>query len=185
MDCGADGGHNADLGIGCIRLKLVMIANSNQATPSADNSVANRYGDTKRFHLSKKSGRIIAIIALLAAIAVTFWFAFSSSSSMLAFKSVGYSIEDESQAWVEFEVTKEPEATVACAVRILTDSAAVAGYRTVVIGPDENSDAAGKDLTKYYETSLRTDQLGASGEVDTCWYVEDEDAPNITNFRDY
>ena len=162
-----------------------MIANSNQATSSADNSVSTRYGDTKRFRLSRKSGRIIAIIALLAAIAVTFWFAFSSSSRMLAFKSVGYSIENESQAWVEFELTKEPEATVACAVRILSDTAAVAGYHTVFIGPDENPDAAGKELTKYYETSLRTDQLGASGEVDTCWYVEDEEAPNISNFRDY
>ncbi len=162
-----------------------MASNWNQATPSADNSVATRYGDTKRFRLSKKSGRIIAIIALVAAIAVTFWFAFSSSSSMLAFKSVGYSIEDETQGWVEFEVTKEPDATVACAVRILTDTAAVAGYHTVLIGPDENQDAAGKDLTKYYETSLRTDQLGSSGEVDTCWYVEDGEAPYISNFRDY
>ncbi|OAV60220.1 DUF4307 domain-containing protein [Enteractinococcus helveticum] len=162
-----------------------MTANSNRAAPSADNSVATRYGDTKGFRLSKKSGRVIAIIALIAAIAVTFWFAFSSSSRMLAFKSVGYSITDETQAWVEFEVTKEPEATVACAVRVLSETAAVAGYRTVVIGPDENPDAAGKDLTKYYDTSLRTDHLGASGEVDTCWYVEDEEAPNISNFRDY
>src|SRR5699024_1194258 len=171
--------------MGCIRLKLDMIANSNQTAPSADNSVATRYGDTKRFRLSKKSGTVIAIIALVAAIAVSFWFAFSSSSRMLAFKSVGYSITDESQAWVEFEVTKEPEATVACTVRVLSETAAVAGYRTVVIGPDENPDSTGKDLTKYYETALRTDHLGASGEVDTCWYVEDETAPNISNFRDY
>lgn len=162
-----------------------MTANPNQAKPSADNSVATRYGETKRFRLSKKSGRIIAIIALLAAIAVTFWFAFSSSSRMLAFNSVGYSIQDETQAWVEFELTKEPEATVGCAVRVLSETAAVAGYRTVFIGPDENPDAAGKDLTKYYETSLRTDQLGSAGEVDTCWYVEEGEAPSISNFRDY
>lgn len=162
-----------------------MVSNPNQATASADNSVATRYGYAKQSRLSKTTGRVIAIIALLAAIGVTFWFAFSSSSSMLAYKSVGYSIEDETHAWVEFEVTKEPEATVGCAVRVLSDTAAIAGYRTVVIGPDENPDAAGKDLTKYYETDLRTDQLGSSGEVETCWYVVDEEAPNISNFRDY
>lgn len=162
-----------------------MVSNSTQATAPANNSVATRYGGARQPRISKTAGRIIAIIALLAAIAVAFWFAFSSSSTMLAYKSVGYHIEDETQAWVEFEVTKEPEATVACAVRVLSETAAIAGYRTVVIGPDENLDAAGKDLTKYYEATLRTDHLGSSGEVETCWYVEDGQAPNISNFRDY
>ncbi|MDN5704482.1 MAG: DUF4307 domain-containing protein [Yaniella sp.] len=161
-----------------------MNAISNQAA-SADNSVATRYGGTKKSRVSKKTGRIIAIIALLAAVVVTFWFAFSGSSSMLAYKSVGYQIHDDTSAWVEFEVTKEPEKTVACAVRILSDNAAVAGYRTVVIGPEDDTDQAGRDLTKYYDADIRTDQLGSSGEVENCWYVEDEDAPNLTNLRDY
>lgn len=161
-----------------------MVSNSNQAA-SADNSVATRYGGAKKSRLSKKTGRIIAIIALIAAVLVTFWFAFSGSSSMLAYKSVGYQIHDESSAWVEFEVTKEPEETVACSVRILSDNAAVAGYRTVVIGPDDDADQAGKDLTKYYDTDIRTDQLGSSGEVERCWYAEEGEAPDLTNFRDY
>lgn len=161
-----------------------MVSNSPQASASADNSVATRYGAAKKSRISKNTGRIIAIIALLAAIATTFWFAFSASSSMLTAKSVGYQIHNESEAWVEFEVTKEVDATVACAVRILTDTAAVAGYKTVVIGPDD-PDARGKDLTKYYETDLRTDQLGSSGEVDTCWYIDEAEAPDISNFRDY
>lgn len=176
-------GHNSDRGIDCIRLKFVMISNSKQATDSADNSVATRYGGTKPSRISKRTGRVIAIIALIAAVAITFWFAFSSSSRMLSFKTVGYVIESDSAAWVEFELTKEPEETVACAVRVLTDTAAVAGYHTVVIGPnDENGE---RDLTKYYDTTLRTDQLGSSGEVDTCWYIDEEEAPNISNFRDY
>lgn len=162
-----------------------MVSNPNQATASADNSVATRYGDAKQSRISKTTGRVFAIMALIASIGVVFWFAFSSSSSMLAFKTVGFSIQDDSQAWVEFELTKEPEASVACGVRVLTDTAAIAGYRTVMIGPDENLDAGGKDLTKYYETTLRTDQLGSSGEVETCWYIKDEEAPNISNFRDY
>lgn len=156
-----------------------------QAETSADNSVATRYGAVTSTRLSKKGGRLIAIIALIAAIGVTFWFAFSSSSTMLSYKTVGYNIYDETEAWVEFELTKEPEETVACAIRVLTDTAAIAGYRTVVIAADEDSDAVGKDLTKYYDATLRTDQLGSSGEVDTCWYVDEAGAPNITNFRDY
>lgn len=162
-----------------------MVSNSNQTTASADNSVATRYGGAKKTRITKKTGRIIAVIALLAAVAVTCWFAFADNSTMLASKTSGYSIQDESQAWVEFELTKEPEATVECAVRVLTDTAAVAGYETVVVGPDDDLDQSGKDLTNYYEVALRTDQLGSSGEVDTCWYVNEGEAPDLTNFRDY
>lgn len=161
-----------------------MVTDSNPAA-SADNSVATRYGGAKKSRLSKKTGRIIAIIALIAAVLVACWFAFSGGSSMLAYKSVGYQIHDESTAWVEFEVTKEPEETVGCTVRILADNAAIAGYRTVFIGPEDNTDQAGKDLTKYYDADIRTDQLGSSGEIERCWYVEDKEAPDITNFRDY
>lgn len=162
-----------------------MVSNSNRAPAPADNSVATRYGDTKKRRISKSTRRIIAVVALAIAVGVTVWFALSSTSNMLASKTVGYHIHDESEAWVEFELTKEPEATVGCVVRVLTDTAAIAGYKTVFIGPDENPDAAGKELTSYYETDLRTDQLGFSGEVETCWYVDDEEAPDLTNFRDY
>src|SRR5699024_6934977 len=115
----------------------------------------------------------------------TFWFAFSGSSGMLADKSVGYQILDDTSAVVEFEVTKEPVKTVVCAVRILSDNAAVAGARTVVIDPEDNTDQAGRDLRTYCDADIRTDQLGSSGEVENCWYVEDEEAPNLTNLRDY
>lgn len=162
-----------------------MVSNSAQDTATVDNSVATRYGKAKRPGLSKTSVRLISIVALVAAVGVTFWFTMASSSSMLAYKTVGYSIESETDAWVEFELTKEPEATVACAIRVLSDTAAIAGYRTVTIGPNEDTTAVGKDLTKYYDATLRTDQLGASGQVETCWYVDAEDAPNISNFRDY
>lgn len=161
-----------------------MVSNSDPAV-SADNSVATRYGLAKKSRVSKKTGRLIAIIALIAAVLVTFWFAFSGSSSTLAYKTVGYQIHDESSAWVEFEVTKEPEATVACGLRILSDNAAIAGYRTVVLGPADDPDLAGKEMTSYYDADLRTDQLGSSGEVETCWFVEDEEAPDISDFRDY
>jgi len=161
-----------------------MISNANQAAP-ADNSVATRYGGTKKSRVSKKTGRVIAIIAVLSAILVTCWFAFSASSSVLSYESVGYKIHDESTAWVEFELTKEPEETVACTVRVLSDNAAIAGYRTVVIGPEQNAEQKRTDLTKYYTTDLRTDQLGSSGELETCWYVEEEESPGISNLRDY
>ncbi len=161
-----------------------MVSNANQAAP-ADNSVATRYGGTKKSRVSKKTGRVIAIIAVLSAILVTCWFAFSASSSLLSYESVGYKIHDESTAWVEFELTKEPEETVACTVRVLSENAAIAGYRTVLIGPDEDTEQDRTDLTKYYTTDLRTDQLGSSGELETCWYVEAEEAPGISNLRDY
>src|SRR5699024_10526506 len=128
---------------------------------------------------------VIAIIPVLRAILVTCWFAFSASSCVLSYESVGYQIHDESTAWAEFELTKEPEETVACTVRVLSDNAAIAGYRTVVIGPEQNAEQNRTDLIKYYTTDLRTDALGSSGELEPCWYVEEEESPGISNLRDY
>src|SRR5690625_3418115 len=139
-----------DLGTCCIRLTYDMVSNSSQAPASADNSVATRYGDTKRPRVSKTTRRVIAIMALVAAVAITVWFAFSASSRMLTAKTVGYEIHNEAEAWVEFELTKESEATVGCAVRVLTETVAGGGYMTVFVVLSEDLAETWVEITYIY-----------------------------------
>lgn len=140
----------------------------------AEDSLANRYGraQSTKSPQARRRGIIVAVAALVAAVIVTAWIAFSANADRLGWKDVGYSIVSEQEAAVTFQLTKEPEATVTCAVQILAENYAVVGFDTVTIGPEpEGSVSLPSDMTRYYETPLRTDGLGVSGVVDTCWYA--------------
>jgi len=59
---------------------------------------------------------------------------------------------------------------VECAVQVLSEQYAVVGWRTVVIGPqDETGSGLPSDRTRYYDVTLRTDALGVNGGVNSCW----------------
>lgn len=104
---------------------------------------------------------------------VTAWFTFAAGSRQLAWKDVGYVIDSPTQAQVTFQLTKEPEDTVACAVQVLDEQYAVVGFRTVVVGPAaEGEVASAADKTQYYDVDLRTDALGVSGVVEECWFLD-------------
>ena len=92
--------------------------------------------------------------------------AFPSGSGAITPKDVGFTIPDASTAIVDFNVTKPSDATVECAVQVLNDSYAVVGWKTVRIGPAEKDTVAQR-------IDLRTDSLGVTGGVNTCWLVED------------
>lgn len=145
-----------------------------------DDSLANRYGRTQRRPLTAEEQRRrrwntgwLISAALVAAVAVTAWFSLSATSRMLAYKDVGFEIQSPTQASVTFQVTKEPEATVACGVQVLSENYAIVGWETVVIGPtDRAAITTPSDNTQYYQVDLRTDSLGTNGGLNECWYEE-------------
>ncbi|WFP17373.1 DUF4307 domain-containing protein [Citricoccus muralis] len=139
-----------------------------------EDSLANRYGRAQSTSnpRARRRGIIIAVVALIAAVLVTVWIAYSATADRLSWKDVGYSIASDQEASVTFQLTKEPEATVTCSVQILAENYAVVGFDTVTIGPEpEDESRLPSDMTRYYEAPLRTDGLGVSGVVDTCWYA--------------
>lgn len=150
-----------------------------------EDSLANRYGRAQSTTNPRKRrwGIIAAVAALIAAVLVTVWFALSATADRLSWKDVGYSIISDQEATVTFQLTKEPEATVTCAVEILAENYAVVGFDTVTVGPEpDGATNRPSDMTRYYETPLRTDGLGVSGVVDTCWYAG-EGPSNIQYFN--
>ncbi len=98
--------------------------------------------------------------------------AITSASPQVTSKNVGYNIVDSTYGTVDFRVSKEPETTAKCAVRILNSSFAIVGWKVVTIGPTAPSEGPNDDRTTVETTGLRTESLGVSGGVDTCWAVE-------------
>lgn len=138
-------------------------------------SLANRYGRPQSTGPSlKRRGKWIAVVALVAAIAVTVWFATFSNSRTLEWTDVGFSIDSPTRASVTFQLTKEPEDTVQCAIQVLSSEFAVVGWRTVTIGPETPAaDAIPSDRMTMYDVDLRTDALGTNGGVNECWFPDE------------
>ncbi len=139
-------------------------------------SLANRYGRPQRTGspARRRRGVWIAVLALIAAVAVTVWFTVSAHSRTLDWQDVGFTIDSPTQASVTFQLTKDPEDTVQCAVQVLSPEFAVVGWRTVTIGPETPTSAAlPSDRQLTYEVDLRTDSLGTNGGVNDCWFPED------------
>ena len=90
------------------------------------------------------------------------WIAAPSPEGEVSFKDVGFSIPDAGHAVVDFQVTKDTDATVTCALQALNDAYAVVGWKQVTIGPADQA-------TTGQRVTLRTDSLGVTGGVNACW----------------
>ncbi|GAA3289808.1 DUF4307 domain-containing protein [Arthrobacter citreus] len=128
--------------------------------PSATR-LANRYG-TPKPGLSRRSKIIMGATAVLLGCAGAAWIAAPSPNGEVTFKDVGFSIPDAGHAVVDFQLTKDTDATVTCALQALNDAYAVVGWKQVTIGPTE-------DATTGHRVTLRTDSLGVTGGVNACW----------------
>lgn len=131
---------------------------------SSESRLANRYG-TPKPGLSARTKIVLGSLAGAAAVGAVVFMAIPSGAGTLTSKDVGFTIPDATSAVVDFNVTKPAEATVDCAVQVLSDSYAVVGWKTVRIPPS-------KDPTVSLSTSVRTDSLGVTGGVNACWIVE-------------
>ena len=104
------------------------------------------------------------------AVSLAVWFTAATNAQTLDWKDVGYKIASPTQASVTFQLTKDYEDTVECAIQVLSENYAVVGWRTVTIGPETPSaENTPSDKTKYYDVDLRTDALGVTGGVNSCW----------------
>lgn len=137
----------------------------------ATTSLANRYGGQKRA-LGGKTKRNIVIAALVLAMAFMAWIATSSAQTPVTFKDIGYSTVDETQAEVDYQVTKYPGATAKCAIKAMDSKFAVVGWKVVEIGPNDPKEGADGGSTTAQRTVLRTESAAVSGVVDSCWIVD-------------
>jgi hypothetical protein len=122
--------------------------------------------------MSRKTKRIIVLVALIVGIAFAAWVATSSATAPVTFKDIGYSTVDGTQAEVDYQVTKSPDATAKCAIKAMDSKFAVVGWKVVEIGPNQPEQSADGGRTTVQRTVLRTESPAVSGVVDNCWIVD-------------
>lgn len=116
--------------------------------------------------MSSRTKKISIIIALGLTVVLTGVFTALFALKPVSTQDVGFSIgTDDLHAVVDYQVTKDPESTVECAVSVLSENYAIVGWKTVIIGP---SDAQ----TTAHRTQLRLETPGVSGGIDSCWVLD-------------
>lgn len=145
------------------------MAHTESPVAEMSHDVQNRYGAPRRA-LSRTTQKVAIIGALIVAAATAAWFTWGMNVGQLEYKDVGYTISSDTQASVEYQVTKDFDATAQCMLHVLDSSYAVVGSQIVTIGPHEGSGSA--DRSTYYSSQLRTEYRGVTGIVDSCWLVD-------------
>lgn len=143
--------------------------NTNQPPVSR---VANRYGTPKPGLPGRTKKRIIWG-TLAAAVVITAVFTVQTSIPEVSSKDVGFNIQDPGNANVDFNVTKAPDATVQCAVQVLSETYAVVGWEIVEIGPNSADEGTDGGRTTAHRAQIRTESAGVSGGVNACWVLEE------------
>ncbi|WP_258933423.1 DUF4307 domain-containing protein [Nesterenkonia pannonica] len=113
---------------------------------SEQHELDQRYGAPRR-RLSARTKRWSIIGALAAAVGAAAWFTIDLAFGELEYNDVGYQIVSDTRAVVDYEVTKDFDATAQCALQVLDESYAVVGHRIVTIGPHEGREQASAGST--------------------------------------
>ncbi len=133
--------------------------------------VANRYGAPKPSLKSSAKRRIVWAVLAVAVIGTAI-FSLMTGIKPVTFKDVGFNVSDSTSARVDFDVTKAPDATTQCAIQVLNESYAIVGWKVVTIGPTSADEGIDNGRTTAHSTDLRTESLGVTGGVNSCWMVE-------------
>lgn len=100
------------------------------------------------------------VLAIIAAGVVTWWNVKPYSS-----KDVAFDITSNTSTNVTIQLEKKPRDTINCNLRVMNESFAVVGWKTVTFGASEGT---GRE-TIVEDFDVRTESLGVTGGVTTCW----------------
>ncbi|EMY32967.1 hypothetical protein D477_017464 [Arthrobacter crystallopoietes BAB-32] len=112
------------------------------------------------------------IAVLAAAVLLAGFFALKQGSPAVSSKDVGFDVSDPYRATVDFQVTKDPEATAQCAVQALNETYAIVGWKIATIGPAGEGEGNDGGRTTAHRIQLRTESPSVSGGVNACWITE-------------
>jgi hypothetical protein len=125
--------------------------------------IAARYGRTPK---TLKRQRAIGIVgAIGVAVVLVAWIVWAGpmrASSQFQARDLGYSIVDERNIVVQFEITVTPNTRMECAVQALSADYGIVGWRVVEIPPSQQR-------TRVFEQPLRTSETPVTGLLYRCW----------------
>jgi hypothetical protein len=125
--------------------------------------IAARYGRTPT---AQKRQKVIGIIgAIGVAVVLVAWIVWAGplrTSGQFQARDLGFSIVDERNIVVQFEITVPPNTAMECAVQALSAEYGIVGWRVVTIPPSSQR-------TRVFEQPLRTSETPVTGLLYRCW----------------
>ena len=135
------------------------------AVHAQDPTLANRYGTDQDRPSRRRLWVGLGVLGLLGAVLLSVWIGLNLSVGKIEHKDVGYTIEDDGNATVTFQVLVPEGVQAECDVLVMDSHAAPVGFRTVRIDPGPEVEP-GRSAT--YTVDVRTVARGVTGVVDGC-----------------
>jgi hypothetical protein len=125
--------------------------------------IATRYGKTPQAQKRQKAIAIAGAIGVtIVLIAWIIWAGPLRTSSQFQARDLGFSIVDDRNITVQFEITVTPTTRLECAVQALSAQYGIVGWRVVDIPPSSQR-------TRVFEQPLRTSEKPVTGLLYRCW----------------
>ncbi len=125
--------------------------------------LASRYGTTRR---ATRRTRLVATIGAVGVggvlVAWLWWAGLAQPTAQFQARDLGYTMVDDRNITVSFEITVEPGTSMACAVQALNAQYGIVGWTVVGIPPSELR-------TRVFEQPLRTSETAVTGLLYRCW----------------
>lgn len=139
------------------------------AVHAQDPTLANRYGTDQDRPSRRRLWVGLGVLGLLGAVLLAVWIGLNLSVGNIEHKDVGYTIEDDGNATVTFQVLVPEGVQAECDVLVMDSHAAPVGFRTVrlVSVPQDQRDTP-SDAQQVYTVDVRTVVRGDSGVVEAC-----------------
>ncbi|GER23862.1 hypothetical protein NCCP1664_23570 [Zafaria cholistanensis] len=117
--------------------------------------------------MGRRQRTALLAAALAVAVVVAGFFSFAGGPRVTS-KDIAFEILSPTRATVTFDVERNAGERVECSVRVLDDSYAVVGWKSVVFEPGEGT---GHEKVRH-TVELRTEALGTTGGVGDCWKLD-------------
>ena len=131
-------------------------------TPTTDRIDA-RYGRTRGHAKRQKTLAIIGGVGVASVLMAWIWWAgLLQPSAQFQARDLGYTLVDDQNIVVQFEITVPPDTPMQCAVQALNAEYGIVGWRIVDI-------PASDKRTRVFEQPLRTSEKPVTGLLYQCW----------------
>jgi hypothetical protein len=122
-----------------------------------------RYGRSAN---RRKRDRILlwsgAAVFALVLVAWVIWAGLDGSKPLIETEDIGYSVVDDHNVTVTFQVSVPVGTATSCAVEALNESFTVVGWKVIDLPPSD-------EYTRSFTEDLRTSELATTGLIYRCW----------------
>ncbi|MEJ5915117.1 DUF4307 domain-containing protein [Pseudokineococcus sp. 1T1Z-3] len=134
--------------------------------PSAQQRLDERYGRRPPSPRRRRAAVAGAAAAGAALVAWVVWAGLGlASAQTVSYQEIGFATPTATEVVLTFQVTKDPEDTVRCDVRALAEDFSTVGWRTVDLGPSQ-------ETTLRQAVTIPTQSESVSAEVMGCEVLE-------------